>query len=395
MANEKIPKNNSKNNSNFSMHNGNEKLQNDKNIYDDVNVRLILAKDFSPKNPLFFCCKICDYNTCNQKDYKKHLNTEKHERLTLANFLPCKNPKIPKNFICICGNNYKHRSSLSKHKKKCEYILNNKNDVDTKNDKNENQYNENINENINSNNIKNINEENINSNANMSDNSTNYCNYDNNMINHLLNYLIKENNDLKHEMRNILQEQNNYMFEIIKNGTYNINTTNNNSNNKTFNLQFFLNETCKDAMNITDFIDSIKLQLNDLVNVGELGYIEGISHIITRNLIALDVRQRPIHCTDNKRDILYIKDEDKWEKEDENKNKIRSLIKNIAHKNIKLIPQFREKYPSYNNPESKISEQYNKLVKEAMGGNGDNYQDKENKIIKNISKITIIDKNNN
>ena len=118
------------------------------------------------------------------------------------------------------------------------------------------------------------------------------------------------------ELIMLLIKQNTELLELVKNGTHNTtnNTTNNNSHNKTFNLQFFLNETCKDAMNITDFVDTIKIQLEDLVKVGEIGYVDGISNIITTNLKALDITQRPIHCTDKKRETLYVKDEDKWEK---------------------------------------------------------------------------------
>jgi hypothetical protein len=121
----------------------------------------------------------------------------------------------------------------------------------------------------------------------------------------------------------MLVKQNSELLEVIKNGTHNTTNSHNTITNKTFNLQFFLNETCKDAMNIMDFVDSIKLQLSDLENVGKLGYVEGISNIITSNLKALDVSQRPIHCADQKREVLYIKDENKWEKEDETKKKLK------------------------------------------------------------------------
>jgi hypothetical protein len=181
--------------------------------------------------------------------------------------------------------------------------------------------------------------------------------------------------------------------ELIKNGTHNTtNSHNTNSNNKTFNLNLFLNETCKDAMNIQDFVDSITLQLSDLEKMGELGYVEGISNIITNNLKALDVTQRPIHCTDKKREILYVKDEDKWDKENNEKKKIRKAIKHIAHKNSKLIPEFKDKYPDCVKCDSKKSDQYNHLIIEAMGGQGNNDLEKENQIIKNIAKEITIDK---
>ena len=189
-----------------------------------------------------------------------------------------------------------------------------------------------------------------------------------------------------------LFEQNNEMLEIIKNGTHNNSNNTNNSHNKTFNLQFFLNETCKDAMNIMEFVDSIKLQLTDLENVGKLGYVEGISSIIATNLKALDVSQRPIHCADKKREILYVKDENKWEKETEKKVTIRKAIKRVASKNSLLIPKFKEVHPDCIKSSSKFSDQYNKLIIESMGGSGDNDIEKEDKIIKKISYVTLIDK---
>ena len=189
--------------------------------------------------------------------------------------------------------------------------------------------------------------------------------------------LIKENKEIK-EM----------MLEIIKNGT-NIINNNINSHNKTFNLQVFLNETCKDAMNIMEFVDSIKLQLSDLERICEIGYMQGISDIITTNLKALDVTQRSVHCTDNKRETIYIKHENEWTKEDNNKSKIRKMIKIIENKNIQVLPQFREKYPNYSDPNSCESDKYNKTIIEAMGCIGD-AETKENKIIRNITRITAI-----
>jgi hypothetical protein len=191
---------------------------------------------------------------------------------------------------------------------------------------------------------------------------------------------MKENKEIK-EM----------ILEIVKNGITNTNshnttTTHTNSHNKAFNLNFFLNETCKNAMNITDFVDSIKLQLSDLMEVGELGYVEGISKIIVKNLNNLDETIRPVHCTDKKRETMYIKDAGEWNKEDEKKSKLKKLITRVADKNIRLLPAFREKYPDYGNSSSKISDVYNKIIVEAM----ETDDDKKEKIIKNISKVTTI-----
>jgi hypothetical protein len=205
----------------------------------------------------------------------------------------------------------------------------------------------------------------------------------------LIMMLINENKELK----TIMLEQQNMMMKVLENGTHNItnNTTNTNSHNKAFNLNFFLNETCKDAMNITDFVDSIKLQLSDLECVGELGYVEGISNIIIKNLKGLDVTQRPVHCTDKKRETMYIKDENKWEK-DEEKKKLHKVVRKVTCKNQNLIPKFKEMHPDCNTYHSKFSDQYNKIIIESMGGSGDNDYEKEEKIIKNISKQVFIDK---
>jgi hypothetical protein len=208
--------------------------------------------------------------------------------------------------------------------------------------------------------------------------------------------LIKENSELKNmmmEAQNQMMNTQNQMMEVIKTGTHNTtNNTHTNSHNKTFNLQFFLNETCKNAMNIMDFVDSLKLQLNDLERMGEIGFVNGMSNIIIKNLKSMDVTERPVHCTDQKREVIYVKDEGKWDKEEDTKPKLRKAIKHIAHKNAKLIGEFKTKYPDYNTCASKISTQYNTMVIEAMGGIGSNDLCNENKIIKRISKEIMVEK---
>jgi hypothetical protein len=206
----------------------------------------------------------------------------------------------------------------------------------------------------------------------------------------LIMMLVKENSEFK----NMMIEQQNLMIEVIKNGTSNTNisNTNTNSHNKAFNLNFFLNETCKNAMNITEFADSIKLQLSDFENVGDVGFITGISNIIIKNLKALDITQRPVHCTDQKREIIYIKDEDKWEKEDDKKQKFHKFLKKIINKNQRLLLKFQEVYPDYNKYSSPNSTRYDKIVIEALGGRGDNNLEKEDKILSIISKTIGIEK---
>ena len=217
--------------------------------------------------------------------------------------------------------------------------------------------------------------------------------YDSGYYRHKKKCKINDEETTDKELIMMLVKQNTHLLEVIKNGTNNTNNSHNtNFNNKTFNLQFFLNETCKDAMNIMDFVDSIKLQLSDLENVGKMGYVEGISNIITTKLKSLDVTQRPVHCTDKKREVLYIKDENKWEKEDDDKKKIRKVIKKVATKNALMLPNFKEVHPDCIKISSKFADQYNKIIVESMGGSGDNDTEKEDKIIRNIVKNISIDK---
>jgi hypothetical protein len=312
-----------------------------------------MAYNFVPKNPLKFKCSVCDYVTCNKKDYSKHISTQKHQILTNDLQEIPKNPSSVtlQNNICECGNVYKHRQSLYKHKKYCQLIK--KCDVDVNNDDN-----------------------------------TQSINFDTNVVLDL----VQKNQEFQKEMFLEMQKQ---MFDFMKDKIGDNNSTNimSHSNNKTFNLQVFLNETCKDAMNISDFVESVKLQVSDLENVGKVGYIEGISNIIIKNLKALDVNKRPVHCADQKREVMYVKDENTWEKEDENNKKLRKAIRMIAHKNICMLKAFREKYPDCEEYDSKKSSQYNKIVYEAMGGKGDNEYEKDTKIIKKIAKVVGIDKN--
>jgi hypothetical protein len=259
-----------------------------------------------------------------------------------------KNIKI--NYTCdICKKNYTSRNGLWKHKNKCNLTENNS--------------------------------------ENNSENKDKFI--DTIDKDDLILMLIKQNSELIKET----SEYKNMMMKVIENGTHNNsnNTTYTNSHNKSFNLQFFLNETCKDAMNIMDFVDSIKLQLSDLEKVGEVGYVNGISNIIVKNLNELDVTKRPIHCADKKREILYVKDENKWEKDDE-KKKLRKAIKRVATKNQRMLLKFKEEHPDCGYSASKYSDQYNKIIVESMGGSGDNDLEKEDKIIKNISKQVVIDK---
>jgi len=299
----------------------------------------MISNDFLPKTCREYCCKICDYKTCKKSSYDAHLTTTKHIKSMIFN----ENlPKTCREYVCqICNKKYKDYSGLWRHKKNCNIKeeINNPYPIKkfTELDKDE-----------------------------------------------MIIQLLKQNAEL-------IKGQQDMMMKLSENGINNNNHSHNtttNSHNKAFNLNFFLNETCKNAMNITDFVDSIKLQLSDLMDIGELGYVEGISKIIVKNLNNLDETERPIHCTDNKRETMYIKNEGQWEKEDDNKTKLKKVVNKVADKNIRLLPQFREKFPDYKNASSKTSDKYEKMVIEVMTTE----DNKKEKIITKISNATIINK---
>jgi len=302
-----------------------------------------MLTNFTQKNSNIYECIICDFKCCNKNDYTRHISTRKHKMLTNVDIKNVKNSFI---FVCDCGNEYRHRQSLSVHKKKCNFKI------------------KDVNEAV----IEEKDETNKDVNIDISDKK-------------LMLTLIQQNNELQKQM-----------LEVIKNGTNN--TTITNSHNKTFNLQVFLNETCKDAMNIMDFVDSIKIQLCDIESIGELGYVNGMSKLIIKHLNALDENMRPVHCSDPKRESLYVKDKNVWEKEGPDNNKIKKAIKYISHKNICALPEWKAKYPDCIYSDSNKSDQYNHIILEAMGGSGDNDAEKADKIVKKIAKVVTIDKNN-
>jgi hypothetical protein len=291
-----------------------------------------------PNSPIKFHCNVCDYHTSRKSQFDRHNSTDKHKNQPISTFSNEIVPQSSACFICNCGKKYKDRSGLWRHNKICNNIINPPKQYQPDPTDKE-----------------------------------------------LIMMLIKENSELKNIVLDVCQK-----IQPFNNTVNSHNVT----NNKTFNLNVFLNETCKDAMNIMDFVDSLKIQLTDLEKVGKIGYVEGISNIIVKNLNSLDETKRPVHCTDTKREVMYVKDEDKWEKENENKQKMRKVIKHITHKNSKLLKEFQAKYPDCGKSDSKYSDQYNKLVIEAMGGKGDNDFEKEDKIIKNIAKEVVINKSN-
>jgi len=302
----------------------------------------------NPKKNPKYKCDLCSFNSNNKKDFNKHKTTRKHQILTSPNEKTLKTPKKTPIYSCQCGKTYKHASSLSSHKKKCLF----KNNIL-------------INKQENNGEIKELKE--------------------------LIIEVIKNNGDLQ-KQNSDLQKQNydlqKQVLDVCK-----TNNSNNiiNSHNKTFNLQFFLNEECKDAMNLTDFINSVTLSLSDLENMGTSGYVNGISSIIIKELRGLDITKRPVHCSDAKRETLYIKDEDKWEKECPENTKMKTAIRTVEKKNIKLISEWTDKHPKFTNSTTRENDEYLQILIETMGGKGD-YEKNKNKVIKNIAKEVVIDK---
>ena len=293
-----------------------------------------------PKSSGFFYCKFCDYSTSRNSQYNRHVLTDKHIRKLNGNSLV---PKSSALYKCECDKIYASKSGLWKHKQICNSLSN----ISSKESTEINKL---------SNNEVNIDKE-------------------------LIMSVMKQNNELQLQL-----------VELLKNGTHNTTFTNNNSHNNTFNLQFFLNETCKDAMNLTDFVNSLRLQLSDLEKMGDVGYVNGMSNIILKSLKDMDISERPVHCTDKKRETLYVKDEGIWDKETDDKPKMRKAIKHIARKNALLLNEFKEKHPDCMKSDSAYSDTYNKVIIEAMGGKNYDEASHENKIIKNISQQIIVEK---
>lgn len=294
-----------------------------------------------PKNADVFVCESCDFKCNKLSNYNKHILTRKHKILTNPNAILTK--KMPdESFTCKCGKTYKHLSSLCNHKKKCNYEENINTIIDVE--------------------------------KKVSEPISTECVLE----------LIKQNK----ELQITIVEQSKTIAELANKPT-SITNTNCNNNNR-FNINFFLNEQCKNAMNITDFVNSLKLTLNDLEKTGELGYVKGLTNIIVNGLNELDVYQRPIHCSDIKRETMYIKDNDAWAKENSEKTNIKRMIKHISYKNAKQVGAWTKENKGYNDSYNKKNDKYLKIVSEANSGE----DDEVNKIISNITPSITIDKDN-
>jgi hypothetical protein len=283
------------------------------------------------KSNTTFVCVSCDFVTSRKSHYKRHLKTAKH-CLRVGETIESKNN--PKNLHCECGILFNSRSSLWRHKKVCTI-----DDVDNE-----------------------------------------------------LGLTDKE-------IITALLQQNEKLMKVIENGVTNNNSHNNNNNNnnnshnKTFNMNVFLNETCKDAMNINEFVSSIKVNLDDLEHTGRQGYIQGITNIVVKNLNNLEQCLRPLHCSDLKREIMYIKNNNEWTKETDSKPILTKAIKIIANENIKQIKNWQTKHPDCMAADSKHNNLYLKIVSNSMNGfTEEEGQQNINKIISNVAKEVIIDK---
>jgi len=310
-----------------------------------------MTTNLSQKNAKKFICEICDFSSSNKYDYNKHLSTDKHKNnasTTDGNQIVAKSSK---KYICEnCDKNFNDRAGLWRHKKKCLDIT----IEDLANEEKQQQ---------------------------------------------LVDYLLKENSEFKQLMidqHKQMLEQNKHMIEMSKNtGHHNTNNSHNNHNttNNSFNLQFFLNETCKDAMNIMDFVSQLQVGTKDLEETGRLGFANGISKIFINGLKKINVNDRPIHCSDAKRETLYIKNNDEWNKEGDDKVILTNAIKHVAHKNMKQINEWTKEHPGCRDSDSRENNTYLRIVSEAMSGSTAEETNKNyTKIIKNIVKETVIDK---
>jgi len=289
-----------------------------------------------------YYCDNCHYSCSRKGDFNKHLLTVKHAVSKDGNQMETEETaKSPKIFECSCGKIYNNRSGLWKHSKKC-----NIGEINTL-----------------------INNENYNKESSENDN--------------LLTQLLTQNQEFQKQLLELMKEN-------IGNTTNNI--TQNNTNNNKFNLNVFLNETCKDALNLSDFLEMLTLSLTDFENFGPLGYCGGISNILVKGLNQLDISKRPIHCSDLKREVIHVKNNNTWEKDDDKQQMIKA-IKAIEHKNVKQMSLWAKANPEYKDPNHKKSDLYTKLIDQSLGET-----DKEkalknyNKIIRSVAKEILVDK---
>ena len=302
-----------------------------------------LDNDYLVKTSTNFHCELCDYKTSRKYNYEIHLDSIKHKNNALTTNMPNSLVKVSKIYNCQnCEKQFNDRAGLWRHNKKCNQIQYD-DDCEDKKEKTKKD--------------------------------------------DLIEYLIKENQEFKNLILELAKKDN----SVINNN--NTNTNCHNTNNNTFNLNMFLNEKCKDAINIDDFVSNIKMQLSDLENFGYMGYVEGVSRILIKNLKDLDTYSRPIHCSDLKREVFYIKDNNEWTKETDDKPVLKNVIKQVANKNIKQIQTWKNEHPDCTYSDSKKNDQYINIVMNSMsGGTSEEQHNNISQIMKNVSKAVAIDK---
>ncbi|NBO24763.1 MAG: hypothetical protein EBU93_05975 [Chlamydiae bacterium] len=320
-----------------------------------------MDKNKTPKNSKKlpeYNCDFCDFKCCKKIDWERHIVRPKHIKNENDNkMITNDNDLTPKNslFTCNCGNTYKYQSGLSRHKKNCD--------------------------------IKNQ-EENITIDIEDPEPTEKSVPGNVDFSSDLILELLKQNQEFKE----LIIEQNKQMLEISKDRsiTNNNNITQNNHNK--FNLNVFLNETCKDALNLSEFLESLILTLSDFENFGPLGYCGGISNILIKGLNQLDISKRPIHCSDLKREVIHIKNNDTWHKDD-NKEQMIKAIKAIEHKNIKQMSLWGKANPEYKDPNHKKSDLYTKLIDNSLcETDKEKAQKNYNKIIRTVAKEILVEK---
>jgi len=317
-----------------------------------------LEQFYPQKTPNFFCEK-CAFTSSNKKDYGRHLRTRKHINNAELNQIEPKLPQKTQLHNCSqCNKTYSNKSSLWYHKQKCTITIQ-ENLYEPTNTFTPELFIEILKENK-----------------------------------EIQNVLIEQNKELQNRLLEQNEELHKQIIELASKPSNSItNNTNNTTNNTQFNLNFFLNETCKDAMNITDFVNSLQVQIADLEKTGKLGYVEGISGIFLRGLRELDYTMRPIHCTDLKRETVYVKDENSWEKDDDEKAKLKLAIQRIARKNMKTLPKWQQENPDFRILDTKENDSYMKIALNSMGGQNEQEHEKYvEKIMRNVLKEVVIEK---
>jgi len=314
-----------------------------------------------------YSCDFCNYNTSDPTNYKKHLLTAKHKRL--MNLTPDAKENLEStttSYYCECCEfSTRNKYDFNRHnltKKHKQFFLIFQKPIETESNQIIEQKNEEIEEKT----------------------SSGSLNTD------LVIELLKQNKEIQNSLMEQNRELQNKLQEISQNTV--INTTNNITNNQ-FNLNVFLNEDCKNALNIADFINSLNLTVNDIEETGKLGYTQGLTRIFIKALKDLDITMRPFHCTDIKRETVYIKDQDNWEKENAEKTKLRNVLKQIARKNLRMLPEWQEQNPEFRKLDTPENQQFMQISLSSLGSEYEEEQDKmEEKILRNVLKEVVIEK---